>query len=134
LKDPSEVKVYALKNPGQNRNSKGQPIVKDRYNDAPPGTNTSTEVRAAQRNLLACGIAADMVGVIKQDDTLGAKPYRLDVEKYDPLIDDLMDMITPNTAYVTGPTQSWSGAPANIDHERRTKKDKLYEKLREDQL
>jgi hypothetical protein len=128
LKDPNGVKVYAFKTPGKSRRTEGQPITKDKYDDSPPGMNTPAEVRAAQRNLLACAITEGMVGVISGEDAFGEIEYKLDHEGYDRAIDDILDMVTPNTAYVTGPVQGWSGTTNRIDREARRKKDERYKK------
>jgi hypothetical protein len=128
LKDPNGVKVYALNKHTANRNKKGESIIKDRRDDSPPGTNTGNEVRAAQRNLLACAIGRNMVGVISTPD--GKKPYRLNYEGYDHETDDIMDMITPNTAYV-------SEVETRFEHTRAlpskdSKKDARYKKHRQE--
>lgn len=94
-----EVKVVSLK-PGLRKKMAGKA---DTYDDGPPGYNTTNEVRSAQRNLLACAIAKDVVGVIPYEDVLGDVTYKLDNENYDHIINDVMDMVTPNTAYMTGP-------------------------------
>jgi len=92
LKDPEGVKVLAFKVQPTNKNKYGQPVIKDRRDDTPPGNNSPQEVRDAQRNLVACGIE---VGIVGESDE--------GVVFVDHVMQDVLEMITPNTAYVTGP-------------------------------
>lgn len=98
MKDPKEVKILAL------RGAKHKKILPsdDRVGDSGtrPGRNSPEEVRTAQRNLVACGLDAELIKVTGQD----ALDYH--VTEIDQVMKDVLEMITPNSAYVTSPV-SW---------------------------
>lgn len=98
-KDPNDVKVLAFKSSVYADRKK--PVHKsDTYDDAPPGNNTPNEVRAAQRNLLACGMETHEV---HYHSSVGKEGLIVLLDSVSETMKDVLEMITPNTAYMTGP-------------------------------
>jgi hypothetical protein len=86
-----KIKVLAFKPEYLSRRRHGDEGISA---DTKPGINTTGEVRDAQRNLLACGFTT-------KDAQIG--PGSRGYFVIEDVMDDVLEMITPNTAYVTGP-------------------------------
>lgn len=102
-----EIKVLAFKEKflkeGGKTTLKG-PILKSKQDETRPGNNTPEEVRSAQRNLLACAMDADRVsGLVQYHFVATPDGMETVLDDVDDSMKDLFSMITPNTAYVTGP-------------------------------
>lgn len=111
-KSKSEIKVLAFKEAHLREGGKGLhkgPILKEKTDNTKPGNNTPEEVRSAQRNLLAWGFDTGDVQIGP-----GSRGYFV----LSDLMVQLIDMITPNTAYMTGPPSMGSmkslGAPSRL--------------------
>lgn len=100
MDDPKQVKILAFKEsalPSRRHTKTGTGVIlKAKVKEVVIGYNTGNEVRDAQRTLVACGLDAGLVTIEVDED--GTEEVVVDE-----LMSDLLEMITPNTSYVTGP-------------------------------
>jgi len=101
-----EIKVVAIKDgirtkrrPMTNSN-KNNTATKEVDDQSPPGMVTAQQVRSAQANLLAVAIEDDQPHL--DDGTVYVNDKYADAS-------DIMDMITPQETYVTGPPKWRTG-------------------------
>jgi len=100
-----EIKVLAFKEEFLKEGGKGMPkgtILKEKVKDTRPGNVTTEDVRSTLVNLVACGLGADMVRADVDDE---GNSFLV----VDQTLQDVLEMITPNSAYVTDPQGLFTG-------------------------